>query len=210
AEADYQDGRHPEKVSFGDPKADALRRDFTVNGLFYDPVRKQLRDWVEGERDLGAKIIRTIGNPEERFAEDYLRMLRAVRLAAQLGFQIETGTFSAIRQLAPKIAAISAERIRDELLKLFRHPYASRGLALLNESRLMEYVFPELVATLTCEQSPDFHPEGTVFQHLLLMLRHLPDDSHPLLPWAVLLHDIAKPITASKDGQTGSIHFYGH
>ncbi len=114
AEADYQDGRHPEQVSFGDPRADASRRDFTVNGLFYDPVGDRLHDWVGGEKDLRGKIIRTIGNPRERFAEDHLRLLRAVRLAAQLDFTIEAGTFATIGKLAEKIKAISAERVRDE------------------------------------------------------------------------------------------------
>jgi putative nucleotidyltransferase with HDIG domain len=139
-----------------------------------------------------------------------LRLLRAVRLAAQLGFQIEPATLQAIQTLAPRVKVISAERIRDELLRLFVPPHASRGLALLRESGLLEQVLPELAATITCEQSPDFHPEGTVFEHLLLMLKHVPAGAHPLLPWAVLLHDIAKPVTASRDPQTGSIHFYGH
>jgi poly(A) polymerase len=210
AEADYADGRHPQKVSFGDARADALRRDFTVNGLFYDPVRKELHDWVGGEQDLRARIIRTIGPPDERFAEDHLRLLRAVRFAAQLDFQIEPQTLAAVRKLAGKIRDISAERIRDELLKLFAWPHASRGLALLRESGLLEQVLPELAVTINCEQSPDFHPEGSVFEHLLLMLKHLPERSDPLLSWAVLLHDVAKPVTASRDHRTGSIHFYGH
>ncbi len=210
AEADYQDGRHPEKVSFGDARADASRRDFTVNGLFYDPVRRQLHDWVGGKADLDAKIIRTIGLPEERFAEDHLRLLRAVRFAAQLDFQIERGTFTAICKLAAKIKGISAERIRDELVKLFSPPHAARGLQLLKDSGLLQQVLPEIAATERCEQSPDFHPEGNVFQHLLLMLKNLPLDADPLLAWAVLLHDVAKPVTASKDRRSGSIHFYGH
>ncbi len=210
AEADYQDGRHPEKVSFGDARADASRRDFTVNGLFYDPVRKRLHDWVHGERDLREKVVRTIGSPGERFAEDHLRLLRAVRFAAQLDFQIEAATFAAIRRLRTKIKEISAERIRDELIKLFSPPHASRGLDLLRASGLLEQVLPEIAATEHCEQSPDFHPEGNVFEHLLLMLRRMPADADPLLPWAVLLHDVAKPVTASRDPQTGSTHFYGH
>lgn len=210
AEADYEDGRHPNKVSFGDARADASRRDFTVNGLFYDPVRQQLHDWVGGEADLRKKVIRTIGVPAERFTEDHLRLLRAVRLAAQLDFRIESSTFAAIQTLAPKIKGISAERIRDELVKLFAPPHAARGLALLRESGLLHHVLPEIAATANCDQSPDFHPEGNVFEHLLLMLRHLPPNSDPLLPWAVLLHDVAKPITASRDAQTGSIHFYSH
>jgi poly(A) polymerase len=210
AEADYKDGRHPEQVTFGDAMADAQRRDFTVNGLFLDPVTDTLHDWVGGKADIQARIIRTIGKPEERFAEDHLRMLRAVRLAAQLGFEIEPGTLAAVKANPQKIRGISAERIRDELLRLFSPPHASRGLELLRESGLLEQVLPELAATVTCEQSPDFHPEGSVFNHLVLMLKHLPPDADPLLPWAALLHDIAKPVTASTDPKTGSIHFYGH
>jgi poly(A) polymerase len=228
AEADYRDGRHPETVSFGDARADALRRDFTINGLFYDPVAEKLHDWVGGEADLKRGIIRTIGAAEERFAEDHLRLLRALRLAAQLGFQIEPRTFDALRANAARIKTVSAERVRDELIKLFApgwspsfslsrstlkrelQPAAARGLELLHDSGLLEHILPELAATITCEQSPDFHPEGTVFEHLKLMLSHLPSDAHPLLPWAVLMHDIAKPLTASRDPTTGSIHFYEH
>jgi len=236
AEDDYRDGRHPGKVSFGDAQGDALRRDFTVNGLFYDPVTEKLHDWVGGEADLQSRVIRTIGAPEERFAEDHLRLLRAVRFAARLDFQIEPKTFAAIQKLAVKIRSISAERIRDELLKLFappsfgvppsggsgvgrgqppeggtpNAPAAARGLELLRESGLLEHVLPEVAATITCEQSPDYHPEGSVFAHLVLMLGHLPADADPLLAWAVLMHDIAKPLTASRDPATGSIHFYEH
>ena len=235
AEADYRDGRHPERVLFGDARADALRRDFTINGLFYDPVADKLHDWVGGEADLRAKVIRTIGLPDERFAEDHLRLLRAVRFAAQLGFQIEPRTFAALKANAAKIKTISAERIREELFKLFAPPklandkssradlpvgqdarqrfpttHAARGLELLREGGLLEHILPELAATITCEQSADFHPEGTVFEHLKLMLSHLRPDAHPLLPWAILMHDIAKPLTASRDPKTGSIHFYEH
>jgi poly(A) polymerase len=239
AEADYQDGRHPEQVTFGDARADAQRRDFTVNGLFYDPVTEKIHDWVGGEKDLRAKIIRTIGSPAERFNEDHLRLLRAVRFAAQLGFEIEPQTFAAVRALAPKIRLISAERIRDELIKLFSpaqifvaaevtrrtatyavHPPphvggykstpAARGLVLLLQSGLLPGVLPEVVPTIACEQTPDFHPEGTVFEHIRLMLDKLPPNAHPSLPWAVILHDIAKPATAERDPATGKIHFYGH
>jgi tRNA nucleotidyltransferase/poly(A) polymerase len=210
AEADYQDGRHPQQVTFGDARADASRRDFTVNGLFYDPVKGQLHDWVGGEADLKAKWIRTIGVASERFTEDHLRLLRAVRLAAQLDFNIEAETFAAVKANAPKIGAISAERIREELIKLFAAPHAARGLELLRESGLLEQVLPEIAATVTCEQSPDYHPEGSVFKHLLLMLGRLPSGADASLPWAVLLHDVAKPLTASTDPKTGSIHFYGH
>ncbi len=210
AEADYQDGRRPEQVTFSNAQADASRRDFTVNGMFYDPVAGQLHDWVGGEADLRAKLLRTIGNPEERFAEDHLRLLRAVRFAAQLDFTIEAGTFAALRANAPKILRVSAERIREELMKLFRPPHAARGLDLLRESGLLEHVLPEIAATVDCQQSPDYHPEGSVFNHIRLMLAQLPTDAAPELPWAVLLHDVAKPVTASSDQATGSIHFYGH
>jgi poly(A) polymerase len=210
AEADYQDGRRPERVAFGDAEADARRRDFTVNGLFYDPVSKMLHDWVGGEADLRARIIRTIGLPAERFGEDHLRLLRAVRFAAQLNFSIEEGTFDALRAAAATIKSISAERIREELVKLFQPPHAARGLDLLRQSGLLEQVLPEIAATTTCEQSPDYHPEGTVFNHLRLMLQHLPPQPDPSLPWAVLLHDVAKPVTASADPKSGSMHFYGH
>jgi poly(A) polymerase len=222
---------------FSSAEADAQRRDFTVNGLFYDPIAKNLHDWVGGEKDLRAKIIRTIGKPEERFAEDHLRLLRAVRFAAQLGFEIEPETSAAVRMLAPKIRLISAERIRDELIKLFAPPTgradtplpaarlqpddgahgvtrptssAARGLVLLRDSGLLPFVLPELAATIACEQSPDYHPEGTVFEHIRLMLDKMPADASPSLPWAVILHDIAKPATAERDTATGTIHFYGH
>ena len=210
AEADYTDGRHPGAVSYGDAKADASRRDFTINGLFYDPVAGHLLDWVGGEADLKRKIIRTIGNPAERFAEDHLRLLRTVRFAAQLGFEIEAETFAAVRALAPKIQLISAERIREELWKLFRPPHAARGLQLLQDSGLLAEVLPEIAATRGCDQTPDYHPEGDVFNHLLAMLSQLPPDAPDLLPWAALLHDVAKPVTAARNPDTGRVHFYNH
>jgi poly(A) polymerase len=210
AEAEYQDGRRPGKVTFADAKADASRRDFTINGLFYDPVTKEIYDWFDGEADIRAKILRTIGTPEERFNEDHLRMLRAVRFAAQLGFEMDDATFGAIKKYASKIQGISAERIREELMKLFRSPHAARGLDLLRDSGLLQEVLPEIAAMITCEQSADFHPEGSVYNHVRLMLETLPADASETLPWAVLLHDVAKPVTATKDEITGSIHFYGH
>lgn len=210
AEADYTDGRHPDTVIFADAQADASRRDFTVNGLFYDPMGERLHDWVGGEADLRARVLRTIGAPEDRFAEDHLRLLRAVRFAAQLDFQIEPSTFAAIRAHAPKIRGISVERIREELVKLFRPPHAARGLDLLRESGLLAEVLPEIAATLHCEQSPEHHPEGDVFEHIRLMLSFLPSDAAASLPWAVLLHDVAKPVTATREPGMGGTHFYGH
>lgn len=210
AESDYQDGRRPARVTFSDAIADAQRRDFTVNGLFYDPVAEWLFDWVKGEADLRAKILRTIGKPTERFAEDHLRLLRSVRLAAQLGFEIEQTTFAAVQSNADKIRNVSAERVRDELIKLVRPPHAARGLDLLRASGLLEPIIPELIPTITCEQSPDYHPEGSVYVHLARMLEQMPSDASPSLPWSILFHDIAKPQTASRDPATGTIHFYGH
>src|SRR5437667_3124192 len=210
AEADNRDGRHPSRVTFCVPQADARRRDFTMNGLYWDPIQNRLHDWVGGEADLRARIVRTIGDPRERFAEDHLRLLRAVRFAAQLNFDIDPATFAAVLANASKILEVSAERIREELLKLFRPPYAARGLDLLRESGLLEQVLPEVAATITCEQSRDFHPEGSVYNHLIRIFEHLPADAAPSLIWAALLHDIGKPATASRDPQTGAIHFFDH
>ena len=210
SDEDYKDGRRPENVTFGDARADALRRDFTVNALFYDPISNTTHDWVGGEQDLRAKIIRTIGRAEDRFGEDHLRLLRAIRFAAQLDFEIEPATFAALKKLAAKIRLISAERIRDELLKLFRPPHAARGLDLLRDSGLMEHVLWELCPTISCDQSPDYHPEGSVYNHIRLMLEQLRPDATAPLPWAAILHDIGKPPTASVDEATERIHFYGH
>jgi poly(A) polymerase len=148
AENKYNDGRHPGLVTFADAVTDARRRDFTINGLFYDPVAERLYDWVGGEADLRAKILRTIGEPQERFAEDHLRLLRAVRFAAQLELTVEPGTLSALKTAAPMILGVSPERIRDELLRLFRPPHAVRGLELLRETTLLGQVLPEIEATV--------------------------------------------------------------
>ena len=208
AEGGYIDGRRPGSVRFTDAREDALRRDFTINGLFYDPLADEVHDWVGGETDLEARCIRTIGDPAERFGEDRLRLLRALRFAAQLGFEIEPATFTAVQQNAAAIREVSAERIRDELLKLFRPPYAARGLDLLHESRLLPEVLPDLAATIGCEQPPEYHPEGDVFTHIRLMLSQLPADAGTTLIWSVLMHDIAKPATLRRD--EGRIRFLGH
>ena len=209
AESDYTDGRRPNTVTFSDAQTDASRRDFTVNGLFMDPLTDTVHDWVGGQEDLEKRRLRTIGHPTERFNEDHLRLLRAVRLAAQLDFEIDPATFAAVRDMADHITRVSAERVRDELLKLFRPPYAARGLDLLHESGLLAQVLPELLPTVTCEQSPDYHPEGTVYDHIRLMLSKLPAETSVELPWTALLHDIAKPVTQS-ECEEGRIHFYGH
>src|SRR6266850_764550 len=152
AEADYQDGRHPEHITFGDAMADARRRDFTVNGLFYDPVRDQLHDWVGGEADLRAKIIRTIGVPAERFAEDHLRLLRAVRFAARLGFEIEPETFAAIKRDHALILKVAMERVREELVRILTEGGARRGFELLDASGMLADLLPEVAAMKGVEQ----------------------------------------------------------
>jgi poly(A) polymerase len=206
----YSDGRHPESVQFSDAEEDARRRDFTVNGLFYDPVRGQLRDYVGGQADLEAKILRAIGDPEARFAEDRLRMLRAVRFATVLGFEIEPNTWKAVQKHAASIVEVSAERIRDELLKTLHSPARVRGLDLLDQSGLLHQILPEMEALKGCEQPPQFHPEGDVWIHTRLMLSLLPEEVSTPLLFAVLLHDIAKPATFTLDPAEGRIRFNGH
>ena len=210
-EADYDDGRHPSRVAFGTAKEDVRRRDFTINGLLMDPETGRITDHVGGLRDIEQRIIRTIGDPEERFAEDHLRMLRAVRFAATLGFEIEPMTFAAVRRQAAMITRISAERIRDELSRLLTGGAARRGLELLSESGLLGEILPEVHALQGVEQPPLFHPEGDVWAHTLRMVALLPrpdGKADPRLAWAVLLHDVGKGVTRSEDA--AGTHFYGH
>lgn len=205
----YVDGRRPVSVQFASPEEDARRRDFTINGMFYDPVADRVIDFVGGQSDLEAKLLRAIGVAAERFAEDRLRMLRAVRFATVLDFKIEEATWSALVEGAPKITQISAERIRDELVKTFLSPHRLRGWDLLDESGLMRAVLPELEAMKGVEQPPQFHPEGDVFKHTRLMLSLLPESVSVPLVFSVLLHDVAKPLTSTVD-ETGRIRFSGH
>lgn len=205
----YKDGRHPESVSFTTAEGDAKRRDFTVNGLFYDPIEKQVIDYVGGEADLKASILRCIGNPEERFSEDKLRLIRCVRFGASLGFQIEEETWKAVCRMAPQITVVSAERLRDELVKIFTHLSRVRGFDLLDASGLLEILLPEVTRMKGCEQPPDFHPEGDVFVHTRLMLSLLPPEVSVPLVFSVLLHDTGKPATFRRD-ETGRIRFNGH
>jgi poly(A) polymerase len=205
----YRDGRHPESVAFTNAEGDARRRDFTVNGLFFDPLTRQILDFVCGEADLRAGILRSIGDPHARFAEDKLRLIRCVRFAASLGFEIEAETWRALVERAPEITAVSAERIRDELVKIFTHPSRVRGFDLLDQSGLLAILLPEVEALKGCEQPPDFHPEGDVFVHTRLMLSLLPERVSTPLVFSVLFHDIGKPPTLHID-ETGRIRFNGH
>ncbi|GAA5483001.1 CCA tRNA nucleotidyltransferase [Haloferula sargassicola] len=205
----YKDGRRPEQVTFSTPEEDAARRDFTINALFEDPASCEIIDHTGGLADLKAKRLRTVGRPADRFSEDALRLLRAVRFAARLDFQIETETWSAVRELAPTLGRISIERIRDEFSRILTCPSRARGLDLLTESGLIDVFLPEVRALIGCEQPPQWHPEGDVYVHTRIMLDLLADDAPLPLCLAVLLHDIAKPPTQTVDAD-GRLRFNGH
>ncbi len=194
SEGPYIDGRHPSSVTFSGPRQDALRRDFTVNGLFYDPIADRVIDYVHGRADLQRKVLRTIGKPAERFAEDKLRMLRAIRLAGSLDFQIANETWETIQRLAPEILKVSWERIRDELFKILMGPDPARGLDLMHRSRLLAHILPEVEAMRGVPQPPEFHPEGDVFDHTCRALSWLRKPS-AVLAMGTLLHDVGKPPT---------------
>ncbi len=209
-DGDYGDGRRPKSVRFTTAEQDAQRRDFTINGLFFDPVGGQVLDFVGGRADLEARIIRAIGDPAARFREDHLRLMRAVRFATVLDFQIEPATWAAVCADAPRLAHIAIERVRDEFVKTLMHLQRVRGFDLLCDSGLMARIIPEILELKGCDQPPEFHPEGDVFVHTRLMLSLLPAAvSLPLL-LAVLLHDIAKPATRTWDEEAGRIRFNGH
>jgi poly(A) polymerase len=197
----YLDGRHPEKVVFeSDPREDVLRRDFTINALLLDPasadnVPLPVVDYVGGLDDLRASVIRAIGDPERRFQEDHLRMLRAIRFAARFGFEIEPGTMAAIQKLRSNIRRVSAERVRDELVRILTEGHPRRGFELLDESGLLLEIMPEVSAMKGVEQPPEFHPEGDVWVHTMMMLDSLPEHPPATLALGVLLHDVGKPPT---------------
>ncbi len=192
----YSDGRHPDEVRFSqDPREDVARRDFTINGMLLDPVSNEVLDFVGGRKDLEAKIIRTIGDPRQRFAEDKLRMLRAIRFAARFGYTIEPATFAAVGDLADEIQVVSRERVRDELTRMLTEGQARHAFLLLDEGGLLPEVLPEISAMKGVEQPPQFHPEGDVFVHTLLLLENLPVPCSPALAWGALLHDVGKPPT---------------
>lgn len=210
ADGCYVDGRHPESIAFATPEEDAQRRDFTVNALFFDPVRGELIDYVGGRADLQAGVLRAIGDPAARFREDRLRMLRAARFAAVLDLEIEPATWSAVQENVASIHEVSAERIRDELVKLFLAKQRVRGFDLLEASGLMREILPEIEALKGCEQPPEFHPEGDVFVHTRRMLELLPDPISVPLVFSVLFHDIGKPSTYTFDPLEQRIRFSGH
>jgi poly(A) polymerase len=204
----YLDGRRPSSITFTTAEEDAKRRDFTINGMFFNPLQNQLLDYVAGQADLSAKIIRAIGDPVSRFTEDRLRLFRAIRFAVQLGFEMEPATWKALIQLSPSSNVISPERVRDELIKIFTSPDPARGFDLLHQSGLLAVWIPELLEMRGCAQSPEHHPEGDVWVHTRLLLTHMRNPS-PVLALSALLHDIGKPRT-SKTDPDGRIRFFGH
>jgi poly(A) polymerase len=192
----YSDGRHPDQVRFSkDPREDVNRRDFTINGMMLDPLSNEVLDFVGGQKDLKARIIRCIGDPDRRFGEDKLRTLRAVRFASRFGFEIEPATLAAIRELAPQVKQVSRERVRDELTKMLIEGHARSAFLLLDETGLLHEVLPEIEAMKGVAQPPQFHPEGDVFVHTLLLLEELPHPCSAALAWGALLHDVGKPPT---------------
>ena len=203
----YSDGRRPDKVTFtSDAREDVSRRDFTINGILYDPASGEYLDYVGGRADLDSKLVRAIGDPFQRFAEDRLRMLRAVRFAAALEFAIERGTMVAVAALSREISTVAPERIREELGRILTEGGARRGFELMSATGLLDSLLPEVAALRGVEQPPEFHPEGDVWSHTMLMLEGLRSPSEPLA-WGVLLHDIGKPDTFR---MADRIRFHGH
>jgi len=190
----YPDGRHPEQIVFTDEVEDARRRDFTINAMFYDPATASIVDHVGGREDLERKVVRAVGDPAQRFKEDHLRLLRAIRFAARLDYTIVPETFEAMKQAAPLIHKTSPERVRDEILKFLTEGAARRAFELLDTSGLLEEILPEVARMKSVEQPPAFHPEGDVFEHTLIMLDKMEHPS-PALAFAILLHDVGKPLT---------------
>jgi poly(A) polymerase len=206
----YLDNRRPESVEFSSPEEDAKRRDFTINGLFENPTTGEVIDFVGGLDDIKAGVIRAIGDPQARFQEDALRLLRAVRFATHLGFTIEPKTAKAILDHAHLLEKISPERIREEFSKILTSPRRSEGLQLLVDLGLIQHFMPEVLPMIGCDQPPEWHPEGDVFTHTRIMLGMLADDAPLELCLAVLMHDIAKPPCRTVDADNGRIRFNGH
>jgi len=208
----YSDGRHPDRVVYSKtPQEDVQRRDFTINGLLMRHDTGEVLDFVDGQADLEAKVIRAIGEPDRRFAEDKLRMMRAVRFAARFGFEIEAATFRAICRHVSEIHQVSPERLREELTKLLTEGAARRAFELLDETWLLQQVLPEIAAMKGVGQPPQYHPEGDVWIHTRMMLEGLPAGTAPTLAWGVLLHDVGKPPTFQSTGETGDrIRFNNH
>ena len=206
ADGEYLDGRHPVKVTFCDARADVLRRDFTINGMLYDPVTDSVIDHVGGKEDIAKRVVRCIGDPVERFQEDKVRVMRAVRFACRLGFVVAPDTSAAAKRIAPKIAEVSAERVRDELLRILMEGGAAKGVQMLRDFGVLEVILPEVVAMEGVPQPEEFHPEGDVLTHTMLALGEMVNPT-PQLAMAVLLHDVGKPTCFTDDDR---VRFHRH
>jgi poly(A) polymerase len=208
SDGEYTDGRRPSNVRFTDAKEDVLRRDFTINGLLMDPETYELVDYVGGVSDIQKGIVRTIGLPQKRFTEDKLRLMRAIRFAGRFGFKIEDNTLLAVKKMAGEITIVSVERQRDEIQKIITNEGAAKGLNLLFETGIMEYVLPEIHGLKEVEQNPIYHPEGDVLIHTINMFSHIEFPVSPILAWALLLHDVGKKSAAKV--RKGKMTFYYH
>lgn len=208
ADAPYVDGRRPSSVRFGTLEEDAKRRDFTIGGMFFDPIERRLIDLVGGMRDLRAGVVRAIGDPYDRFEEDHLRVLRAARFAARLNFTIDPATYAAMKRAAPTVMSISAERIGEEMTRMMTEGGAARGMDIMLETGLWQVLVPEVVEMVGCEQPENYHPEGDVYVHTRLALSMLDPGCAETLAYGVLFHDIAKPRTRAE--QDGKVTYYGH
>ena len=203
----YSDGRRPDSVSFSSMEEDAHRRDLTINGMFYDPIEGTVIDCVRGHEDLDNKVIRLIGDPEARIAEDKLRMLRVIRFAAKLRFSVDPLTLQAVKAHSSEITQVSAERITEELQKILRTGNYRMALDLLFETGLIGYILPEVAAMKGCAQPVDYHPEGDVLTHTILALESLPAEASDELRMGTLFHDVGKPVTQTFEDR---IRFNGH
>ncbi|MBU1017728.1 CCA tRNA nucleotidyltransferase [Patescibacteria group bacterium] len=209
SDSSYSDGRRPDAVIFTSAKEDAVRRDFTINGLFYDPIKKEVLDFVEGQKDIKEKKVRFIGEAHERIKEDHLRLLRGVRFKNNFGFDYSSRTESAIRELAHLVDNVSRERVADELTKMLLHPHRSHSMKELDELTILERILPEVTAGKGVKQPTQYHQEGDVFTHVLKALHDMPEEFvSKELVWAVLLHDIGKPATFEE--REDRVHFDTH
>jgi poly(A) polymerase len=210
SDCSYSDGRHPDAVVFSSPREDALRRDFTINGMFFDPLEDKLIDYVGGQEDLQVRLLRAIGDPATRFREDKLRMLRAVRIATRFGLSIEPATDAAIREMAPQITIVSAERIAEELRKLLTDPRRAEGMRLLDEVGLAAMILPELMPMKGLPQGPPDAPTGDLWEHVLRVLDALGRTASWPLAFAALLHDIGKPRTVGRTPDRYTFYYHEH
>ncbi|HSQ56230.1 MAG TPA: CCA tRNA nucleotidyltransferase, partial [Gemmata sp.] len=206
SDVSYSDGRRPDAVVFSSPEEDAKRRDFTINGMFFDPVKNELIDYVGGRADLDAKVLRAIGDPTARFTEDKLRILRAVRMATRFNLAIDPATLAAAKRMANEIRVVSAERIAEELRKLLTHPNRARGLRLLRDFELIEPILPELLPTFTLPQGLPAAPTGTLWHHIVRVVEELRRDASFPLAFAAVLHDIGKPRVFARTAEKYSFH----